>query len=260
LAVSGSTLLLLRRRGLIGDHGELTEDQDAAQQDLLPLLQAASIQGRVAQGEEAGSAVERIGRMTTKVAPFIPKRLCASIDGFTLHAAVRVEEGRRDRLERLCRYINRPPFSNERLSRSRSGKVVLELRHAWRDGTTHISFSPLTFIERLAALVPPPGFHQLTYHGVLAGGSALRDDIVPETRGKRCGSGNDINRYRYAELMQRVFGVDVLRCPNCRGRRELIALIFDPEVIERILKCLGVPHEPPAIAAARPPPQLEFEY
>ena len=28
-----------------------------------------------------------------------------------------------------------------------------------RDGTTHFVFDPLTFIERLAALVPRPGVH-----------------------------------------------------------------------------------------------------
>ncbi|MBM4113849.1 MAG: hypothetical protein FJ253_10870, partial [Phycisphaerae bacterium] len=38
-----------------------------------------------------------------------------------------------------------------------------------------VSFDPLTFIERLAALVPPPRAHQLTYHGVLAPASAWRD-------------------------------------------------------------------------------------
>ncbi len=94
----------------------------------------------------------------------------------------------------------------------------------------------------------------------------MRDAIVPGSRAKRSQLGSDgggegpINRYLYAELMQRVFGVDVLRCNKCESRRELIALIIDPEVIERILKCLGFPHDPPAIAAARPPPQLEFGY
>ncbi len=177
-----------------------------------------------------------------------------------------MEEGQRDRLEHLCRYITRPPISSQRLSLSRSGKVVLELRRAWRDGTTHISFSPLVFIERLAALIPPPGFHQLTYHGVLAGGSTMRDVIVPSSRARRSqlgpdgGGGGSVKRYRYAELMQRVFGVDVLRCNKCESKRELIALIFDPDVIERILKCLGLPHDPPSITPARPPPQLEFGY
>jgi len=42
----------------------------------------------------------------------------------------------------------------ERLSLSPEGKVVLELRRAWRDGTTHFVFDPPTFIERLAPLMP----------------------------------------------------------------------------------------------------------
>ena len=39
------------------------------------------------------------------------------------------------------------------------GKVVYTLRRPWRDGTTHIVFDPLTFIERLAALVSRPRVH-----------------------------------------------------------------------------------------------------
>jgi hypothetical protein len=54
-----------------------------------------------------------------------------------LHAAVRVEAQERSRVEHLCRYIARPPFSNVRLSVSRSGEVVLALRTPFRDGTTH---------------------------------------------------------------------------------------------------------------------------
>ena len=46
------------------------------------------------------------------------------------------------------------------------GRVVHELRAPFRDGTTHFVFELLAFIERLAALVPPPRLHQLTYHGV----------------------------------------------------------------------------------------------
>jgi hypothetical protein len=35
-------------------------------------------------------------------------RLCADIDGFSLHAAVRVEGHDRKRLDPLCRYLTRP--------------------------------------------------------------------------------------------------------------------------------------------------------
>lgn len=55
----------------------------------------------------------------------------------------------------------RPPFSNERHSLSREDQVVLELRVPFRDGTTHFVFEPLIFLERLAAVVPPPCMHQL---------------------------------------------------------------------------------------------------
>ncbi len=37
----------------------------------------------------------------------------------------------------------------------------------WRDGTTHVAFEPVDFVARLAALVPPPRFHLVRYHGVL---------------------------------------------------------------------------------------------
>ncbi|MBJ03047.1 MAG: IS91 family transposase, partial [Planctomycetes bacterium] len=54
-----------------------------------------------------------------------------------------------------------------------------QLRRPWRDGTTHFIFDPLTFIERLAALVPRPRRPLLTYHGVLAPAASWRDSIVP---------------------------------------------------------------------------------
>jgi hypothetical protein len=42
-------------------------------------------------------------------------------------------------------------------------------------------------------------------------------------------------RWRWAELLQRVFGVDVLACTNCSDRMRLIATIEDPRVVRRIL-------------------------
>jgi hypothetical protein len=37
---------------------------------------------------------------------------------------------------------------------------VLQLKSAWRDGTTHIVMSPLEFMQRLAALGPLPRQHR----------------------------------------------------------------------------------------------------
>ncbi len=60
----------------------------------------------------------------------------------------------------------------------------------------------------------------------------------------------------WAALMQRAFGFDVLACPRCGGRLQVIALIEEAAVIRRILQHLGVPTEVPAPQPARAPPLL----
>ena len=54
--------------------------------------------------------------------------LCADIDGFSLHAAVRCGADDRQALEQLCRYITRPALANERVQTNAAGQVVLQAR------------------------------------------------------------------------------------------------------------------------------------
>ena len=49
----------------------------------------------------------------------------------------------RKELEHLYRYITRPTIANERPNVNRAGQVVLQLKSAFRDGTTHVVMSPL---------------------------------------------------------------------------------------------------------------------
>jgi hypothetical protein len=67
-------------------------------------------------------------------------------------------------------------------------------------------------------------------------------------------------RLRWAELLRRVFAVDVLTCPHCGGARRLIAMITDGLVVRRILDHLELPSSAPVIAPARAPPELEFAW
>ena len=85
--------------------------------------------------------------------------LCADINGFSLHAAVRCAADDHDALEQLCRTMTRPALANERVQTIAAGQVVPKLKTAWRDGTTHLVMSPLEFMQRLAALVPRPRLH-----------------------------------------------------------------------------------------------------
>ncbi len=57
-------------------------------------------------------------------------------------------------------------------------------------------------------------------------------------------------RHPWAELLQRVFEIDVLCCPNCGGKMRILAAITDPEAARRILECLSLPPRAPPNAPA----------
>jgi hypothetical protein len=60
-------------------------------------------------------------------------------------------------------------------------------------------------------------------------------------------------RVDWATLLRRSLSVDVLECPKCHGRLRLLAVIAEPEPVQRILAHLGLPTEPPPLARARDP-------
>lgn len=140
------------------------------------------------------------------------------------------------------------------------GQVLLGLRHAWSDGTTHILFEPTELLERLAVITPRPRINLVLYYGVLAPRAAWRAAIVGDgavrAGGESC-SAADRPARSWAELMRRAFEFDVLACPRCGHAMRLIALIEHADVIRRILRHLGEPTEVPAPAPARAPPRLD---
>jgi hypothetical protein len=111
-----------------------------------------SVQGRFALGSRAGRGVRRCGVARDPADPPTPTRDHARQDGFDLHAGVRVSAHDRDRLERLCRYVLRPPVAQDRLRLTPEGQVLLELKRPWSDGTSQLLFDPVEFLERLAVL------------------------------------------------------------------------------------------------------------
>ena len=57
--------------------------------------------------------------------------------------------------------------------------------------------------------------------------------------------------------MKRVFDLDVLDCPGCGGRMEIIAEIEDPLIARKILQHLGLPADELELAPSRGPPVWE---
>ena len=137
--------------------------------------------------------------------------------------------------------------------------MVYRLRSPWRDGTTEIVMSPLDFVARLAALVSPPRSNLIRYHGVFAPAAKLRKSAISsspsESLLRKPKLTNPVRRnLLWAELMARVFGVNVLRCPKCGGECRVIACIDDPPVIRKILNHMGLSAQPIELAPARGPP------
>ena len=64
----------------------------------------------------------------------------------------------------------------------------------------------------------------------------------------------------WAMLLARIYECLPLQCTNCGQPMRIIAFVLDPPVIERILRHVGQPPEPPAILPARSPPQGEFVF
>jgi hypothetical protein len=173
-----------------------------------------------------------------------------SCGGFTIHANVVISQGDKKGRERLLRYVARPPFAEKQLSETKDGMIRLELRRKGKHGEQFITLEPLRFLRRLCWLIPPPAQPQLRYHGVLAGNAAWRDQITPrpplvlrlqptseqllqnpERRG---------DKRTWAQLLARVYQIDIETCPRCGGRLKPIAVIREPDVINKLLRHLRI--------------------
>jgi len=230
------------------------------------------------------------------VLPRLSGPRCASVAGVSLHANVEIPASDRARLERLCRYTARPAIASARLSRLPDGKLHYALKHPWRDGTTGFVFTAGELIEKLAALVPAPRHHLVRYHGILGPAARARRGVVPTaisnptpshssnaalpSRGdpradpplgdRRAGNGKPDPsgssapspvlprpcRTAWADLLRRVFAIDVLQCPRCRSRLRILAVIHSLTATRAILESLGLPARAPPIDPPRGEPEI----
>jgi Putative transposase len=163
---------LLTRLGALIEEQGLTYLAEIDAHSALTPLQTASCTYRIALGPRAGQKVLGLQAIPPRLEQSAPP-LYANLNGFSLHAAVRCRAGERQKLEHLCRYITRPALANGRLTCNPAGQVVLRLKTAYRNGTTHIVLSPLEFMQRLAA--PAPASDPLSWRARSARQVACRD-------------------------------------------------------------------------------------
>ena len=105
---------------------------------------------------------------------------CAFLEEFSLHANTHLHANDRQGLERLCRYGARGALALGRLSRAEDGRSAWRMKRPLPDGTTHLLFTGLTLLRRLASLVPPPRANLTRFHGVFAPGAKVRPFLLPQ--------------------------------------------------------------------------------
>ncbi len=281
-------------RGLGPDTDPEEADPLSRDQPWLAGLYAASISGRTAFGPNPGRRVTRVGdqvdpeSMTALASP-----RCASVNGFSLHANVAVAARDRQRLERLARYCARPPIAMERIEPLPDPRLLYRFKRPWRDGTTHVVFEGLELLEKLSALVPAPRTYLVRYSGILAPAAKWRALIVPTEADAQSAPMADAagtpktpiitaspapgeavaavrpvaveprtvphpRNYTWAELMKRVWALDVLECARCQGHMRVLAAIHPPDATQKILDCLGLPSRAPPVNPAVQPTETDW--
>jgi len=171
--------------------------------------------------------------------------------GFNVFCGPRIQPGDEDAMENLARYIIRASFSQERMTYiPEESKVIYQSK----DGKEEKIFDALEWLVAMCSHVPNKGEQMVRYYGFYSNVS----------RGKRKKQGQDwlipcmlgadgsskAYRKNWARLIQKIYETDPLCCPKCSGQMRILSFIEDEQVIEKILKHLGLWE-----MKARPPPK-----
>jgi len=249
-------------------------DEFVMRQPALASLYAAAARGVDLSGDRAGQPTMRFIQQDNVA----KKEPHAVVGGINIHAAVGFDARDKPRMERMCRYLARPPIAQHRLTRRPDGSLRYDMKKAWRDGTHAIVLQPLDLIARLCAMIPPPRFNMIRFHGLFAPNAKLRSEVVPQKEQRKlaehsAGELGDAEQTHFFEdepakpkrrpwawLLKKVFLVDVTECPDCGGRMKWLEVCTERRDIHRVLSASGLaPRAPPEVGWA-PLGQLRFSF
>ena len=177
--------------------------------------------------------------------------------GFNVYCGGAIWPQNQDGLENLARYIIRASFSLERMiyiAAGDSSDGVAKGIYESKDGKATKTFNALDWLAQLVTHISNKGEQMVRYYGYYSNKSrgirkkAGTDDEVPAL------IDSDISRKTFkknwARLIQKIYNEDPLVCPKCSGFMKIISIIEDDEIIEKILRHLGLwqtrIHDPPA--------------
>ena len=196
----------------------------------------------------------RKGKITEEVIELI---LSWQHSGFNVHSGSRIQPGDDEAMENIARYVVRASFSQERMTYIPEESNVV---YRSKDGRSEKTFDALEWLAAMCSHVPNKGEQIVRYYGYYSNlcrgrrKKADQDRLVPciLQPEKSCKG----YRKNWARLIQKIYEVDPLTCPRCHGPMAIISFIEAEDVIEKILKHLGLweakPRPPPPTAKAQP--------
>jgi hypothetical protein len=159
--------------------------------------------------------------------------------GFQIFCGQRIFPQDETAMENLARYILRASFSQERMQYlAESSKVVYRAK----DGSEEKVFDVLEWLAAMCSHIPDRGEQMVRYYGyysnVSRGKRKETDDRVPSIL--EADKSSKEYRKNWARLIQKIYEVDPLTCPKCGGVMRILSFIQDRQVIQAILKHLGL--------------------
>jgi len=273
---SKRVIRLLEKAGKTLDSESFDDAPDdfSERQPALAFVYAAAAQGVDLSGDRAGQPSLRLIQKDDikKAEPH------AVVGGINIHAGVAFDARDKPRMERMCRYLARPPIAQDRLSLRGDGAVQYTMKKTWRDGTHAIVLQPLDLIARICAMIPPPRFNMIRFHGVLAPNAKLRPEVVPQKEARKLAEESAAElaqadqvdlfdrvppkpkRHPWAWLIKRVFLVDVTECPDCGRKMKWMEACTEKRDIHRVLAAHGLTPRAPPPGAMAPLGQLRFTF
>ena len=186
---------------------------------------------------------------------------------------MRIKGADRIGLERLLRYCAGPPFALDYLHQRDALHLVYRNPKPARATAAGarpaaLLLTPLTLIDKIAALVPPPRAHGHRTYGALAPNAPLRPVVtalapaaVPpapiSVATRDLPRHRSVARYLWAMLRSRIDEAFPPQCPLCHASMRIIALINDARTVKKILDHIGESTQPPRVAPTRGPPLWE---
>ncbi|MFH1562356.1 MAG: transposase, partial [Nitrospirota bacterium] len=147
--------------------------------------------------------------------------------GFSVHQEVRIDGKDMGGLEGLIQYIGRAPLSEEKMLVKPEAKSILY--HSKMNPSIKRNFEVFSPLEWLAALcmhIPDKGQHLIRYYGYYSNKSrGMREKNGAGKAGSLSIEVSNLSsrecRLRWASLIQKIYEVNPLVCPDCGGEMKI---------------------------------------